>query len=56
MKDFIQASIELAKAVEAERISYMMMGECPDDDIAAALKQWKESYFKLRSVVDQEQK
>jgi hypothetical protein len=52
MNDFIKASIRLGKAVKTERDHFKMMGECPEDDIDKALKDWLEAYQELTRLVN----
>ena len=41
---FYEASCRLAQAVHDQRFFYVMMGECPKDDIDVALDEWKRSH------------
>jgi hypothetical protein len=40
----LEASMNLAVAIKEERMMYIMMDECPKDEIEKALKEWESAY------------
>ena len=44
---FINAAVRLYQAIKHERECYMMMGECPKDDVGVALDDFGKELHKL---------
>ena len=44
---FINAAVRLYQAIKHERECYMMMGECPKDDVDVALDDFGKELHKL---------
>ena len=46
-ESFVNAAVRLYQAIKHERDCYMMMGECPKDDIDIALDDFGKELHKL---------